>query len=489
MLRQFPDCRYLYVFFRSRTLGYDVYPEDHFLRNFPWQQYGGLWIVDDARFARSDRIDPHTAQVLRGITGEGASHGLNSNGVNSLNIGSFQISSHQPLDGTFHLHQPATHGVSSKHSNSYAPSANVDGLGAECQQSSFGVGNTLGNLSALDFVGMHAHSPIIDAVGMLQRTNLSKLTDVGRRYPGYPTPLSPTLDAKQYFPSPASEAGSNCLSPCLIGSPAARTCALMSADEAQMCGPQGHHVASGCTHSLDARVLNKLVQSPPLTNSKLISASPPIMASPRTAMLKNVASMQAFQRSPHQPVSTTQAVRWTGLPTPPTSPSQSPDRCSSSKLARINTNVASIPIANGMETCSSSPISPHGTMLSYTSNRSVESGLLGVPPLSEEQVAEYRFWRPCGRGKCAFGCGAGREGEWAAARRLFKSAEEVVEEMEEEEDEIESMEEHENFDESWVVERESTVMEKEVRKPRLGTGKLGIDVWQRERERDGVCEV
>lgn len=28
--------------FRSRTLGHDIYPEDHFLRNFPWQQFGGL---------------------------------------------------------------------------------------------------------------------------------------------------------------------------------------------------------------------------------------------------------------------------------------------------------------------------------------------------------------------------------------------------------------------------------------------------------------
>lgn len=55
----------MYAFFRSRTLGYDVYPEDFFLRNFPWQQYGGLWIVNEARFARAEPINALTAQTLR----------------------------------------------------------------------------------------------------------------------------------------------------------------------------------------------------------------------------------------------------------------------------------------------------------------------------------------------------------------------------------------------------------------------------------------
>jgi hypothetical protein len=64
-------------------------------------------------------------------------------------------------------------------------------------------------------------------------------------------------------------------------------------------------------------------------------------------------------------------------------------------------------------------------MLFYTSNRSVDSGLLGVRPLSEPQVAEYRFWRPCGRRICVFGCGGAHVGETAAAKRLFKEAEEV----------------------------------------------------------------
>lgn len=70
-------------------------------------------------------------------------------------------------------------------------------------------------------------------------------------------------------------------------------------------------------------------------------------------------------------------------------------------------------------------------MLKYTSKRGVDSGLLALKPLSEAQVAEYRFWRPCGRRSCAFGCGGESEGENRAARRLFRSAEEVRPEEEE----------------------------------------------------------
>jgi hypothetical protein len=64
-------------------------------------------------------------------------------------------------------------------------------------------------------------------------------------------------------------------------------------------------------------------------------------------------------------------------------------------------------------------------VLAYTSHRPVTSGLLGVRPLSETQVAEYRFWSPCGRRECAFGCGSAREGELAAAKRLFRDVEDV----------------------------------------------------------------
>jgi hypothetical protein len=95
----------------------------------------------------------------------------------------------------------------------------------------------------------------------------------------------------------------------------------------------------------------------------------------------------------------------------------------------------SFAIANGVESESTSPIDPSGTMLFYTSNRSVDSGLLGVDPLSEPQVAEYRFWRPCGRRICALGCGGANLGEAAAAKRLFRQVEEVGTEVKKEQQE------------------------------------------------------
>lgn len=75
----------------------------------------------------------------------------------------------------------------------------------------------------------------------------------------------------------------------------------------------------------------------------------------------------------------------------------------------------------------------------YTANRSVESGLLGVYPLSELQVAEYLFWRPCGRRNCGFGCGSADIGEATAARRLFRDAEDVSLECIEEQNEKNSV--------------------------------------------------
>jgi hypothetical protein len=85
-------------------------------------------------------------------------------------------------------------------------------------------------------------------------------------------------------------------------------------------------------------------------------------------------------------------------------------------------------------------------MLSYTSNRAVDSGLLAVRPLSEAQVAEYRFWRPCGRRACTFGCGEGNAGECAAAKRLFKDEEKVRPEEPEqwEEEEVKVEEDYES---------------------------------------------
>jgi hypothetical protein len=165
-------------------------------------------------------------------------------------------------------------------------------------------------------------------------------------------------------------------------------------------------------------------------------------------MLKKMAGKQAFQSLSHQPSVSPPSFSHPSFqyPSPPSSylgPSPPP----------------AIQIANGLETSAASPLTASGTVLSYTSNRSVDSGLLAVKPLSEAQVAEYRFWRPCGRRACAFGCGGGSEGENRAARRLFRSLEEVREEMREEE----VIDGEVVGDEEGEVERERKMEEESVR--------------------------
>ncbi|KAL5399513.1 hypothetical protein PMIN03_008557 [Paraphaeosphaeria minitans] len=134
-------------------------------------------------------------------------------------------------------------------------------------------------------------------------------------------------------------------------------------------------------------------------------------------MLKNIAGKQALQSLSHQP-----SVSPPSFSHPPFLFRSPPSSYSEPSPP------PAIQIANGFETSTASPLTASGMLLSYTSNRSVDSGLLAVKPLSEAQVAEYRFWRPCGKMACAFGCGSEREGETRAARRLFRSLEEIREE-------------------------------------------------------------
>ncbi|KAI4654607.1 uncharacterized protein J4E79_008481 [Alternaria viburni] len=260
VLRQFPECRFVYVFFRARTLGYDVYPEDYFLRNFPWQQYGGLWSCDDARAATPRAMSPAMGLIDKVLLGP-----------------------QQMRNG--------------------------------CRTPS-------------------ASSQVI--------TGLAS------------PPASP----------------SRCVSP--------RTTMLK-----KFAGEQGYQDLSPKSMQ-DLRL--ELEVHPSARNHNAYPASPPL-------------SIRSFSSASHRQ---------------PASPS--------------------FAIANGVESEATSPIDPSGTMLFYTSNRSVDSGLLGVCPLSEPQVAEYRFWRPCGRRICGFGCGGANVGEAAAAKRLFRQAEEVIPEMEDEVD-------------------------------------------------------
>lgn len=415
MLRQFPDCSYVYAFFRARTLGYDVYPEDYFLRNFPWQQYGGLWVVDEARFARAEPINALTAQALRRTTGVGAS-------TQTIDIGSpisyftSSSSSHQPIT-------PADPKSNKWSQPSVVPAFDGSGSGLR-------TGLDHGNIQ-----------PVLNMGGLsaaLSRPELTLLTDLSRKYPGFPSPLSPTLSAKELYPTPTSIAGSRETLP-QLQLRSTRSVSPMSVDGSNMCGPSTRCVSHGYEHyaeqmGLIDSVLAKdssrcQVRSPPrapsMTSAGAISpVSPQRAISPRAGMLRNMATKQAL-RGMHSPAS---------APTPRQDSVHghdgSPLMLCSPRLCHNRAThpvFPSIQIANGTEIETGSPISPTGTMLSYTSNRAVESGLLAMPALSEPQVAEYRFWVPCGRRVCAFGCGGAHEGENAAAKRLFRGEESVVE--------------------------------------------------------------
>jgi hypothetical protein len=379
----------VYAFFRSRTLGYDVYPEDYFLPNFPWQQYGGLWICDDARFARSDPMNALTAQALRRITGEGASPNISSD--NSPNSAFTASGFHHMPTANTHIRDGACNQLPP-----YIPS--YDGSVGEY------VSPPQSNGSSPIF-NMGGFSTALPQPGSTQ-PNLSLLTEVGRKYPGFPTPLSPTPSAKESYPSPACATASRTGIPRLL-SPAFRSVSPMSIDGSEMCGPSRRCYSHGYSHYASSMgFIDSVIAQDKACPSNLRSPSPSPSSpqssfSPKSSMSKNM-----FANQIHYPgLALTTNSNYTTLsystsPTSPTSPT--------------------IIIANGTETSTPSPLSPTGTILSYTSSRPPSSGLLGIRPLSEPDVAEYRFWSPCGRRGCAFGCSSVGEGEREAAKRLFR---------------------------------------------------------------------
>lgn len=291
------------------------------------------------------------------------------------------------------------------------------------------------------------------------RPNLTLLTDVSRRYPGFPTPLSPTLIAKELFPTPISDSGSSAVH-FRAQSPAVRSVGPMSLDGSDMCGPSTRCMSHSYEHfaeqmgNIDSVLARgssmSQLRSPSRARStaSMSPTSPQRALSPRAGMLRNMATRQAL-RDMHGAGTCPQLL----VPTSPmtrnvhrdsllsyNSPasafgSQSvPSLSPRPTLGRAAAPPPSIQIANGTEAEVKSPISPTGTLLSYISNRTIDSGLLAVPALSEPQVAEYRFWVPCGQRVCAFGCGGAHEGENAAAKRLFRGAENVNEQNMEDED-------------------------------------------------------
>jgi hypothetical protein len=425
VLRQFPDCRFVYVLFRSRTLGYDVYPEDYFLRTFPWQQYGGLWVVDEARFARAVSMDTLTAQTLRHITGEGASPHT-SYSDSPIN----PISPTSPTTDSSFYQLPTTNdhmrGIARSRFPSFLHSfdSSINSFPTSTQDGGSGTPSEVG-------------SPIFAPPQLAAaKPQLTLLTDVGRRYPGFPTPLSPTLSAKDLFPSPASDGGSWVGSPRAMN-PAISTLSATSLDGSEMRGPsfrcsshgyENHAVRMGLIDSILAQPITDYgLATPPPTPP--FSPTSPI--SPRTAMFESRLGRKlhgpAAPLAPglqYHPSTVNVPGTFANAHTHPMETVYPQSLNCSSPLA------PAIQIANGTEAELGSPLSASGTMLSYTSNRTVDSGLLAVPPLSEPRVAEYRFWIPCGRRICAFGCGVAHEGEVAASKRLFKEIEEVKEQAE-----------------------------------------------------------
>ncbi|KAL6708231.1 hypothetical protein ACN47E_003415 [Coniothyrium glycines] len=302
VLRQFPDCRYVYAFFRSRTLGFDVYPEDYFVRNFPWQDYGGLWICDDARFARAESVKPLIAQHLRRITGEGAS-----------SRSSYSDSSISPFTNDFFHHLP-TEDV-------------LMHIGGRTRLSSF-VSSLDGSPNSLTNPAQIGSSGPICNMGSLSTTlpqpsdvkpKLSLLTDIGRRYPGYPSPMSPTQAAKATFPSPAWETASDAVTP-RVFSPEMRVHSPMSVGSSDMYRPSHRYKSQGLEQyasqiNLIDSVLatNSRYDSPQPSRSGSISSrstqsplsptSPSRCTSPRAAMLRNMVNKHALHGLSHQPMS------------------------------------------------------------------------------------------------------------------------------------------------------------------------------------------
>ncbi|KAF2999215.1 hypothetical protein E8E13_001085 [Curvularia kusanoi] len=223
------------------------------------------------------------------------------------------------------------------------------------------------------------------------------------------------------------------------------------------------------------------------------SASTQQALSPRVSMLRHTTTQQAFRDSFGPDVAATSKpervfdackMRRDSFISPISMRSQSVHSSSprSYQQQAASPALPCIQIANGTEFETESPISPTGTMLSYASNRAVDSGLLAVPALSEPQVAEYRFWVPCGRRVCGFGCGGVQEGESAAAKRLFREVESVTEQQDESEENVHQGED-DQFDQTAPV-----VAEEQARYNCPSTSfTKPIDEWRRflvNKERD-----
>lgn len=235
----------------------------------------------------------------------------------------------------------------------------------------------------------HEIGPVLSLTGMNPLAQ-SLPTPHRRKWQGYPSPVSPTPSARNLYPTPPSDKH--------YGSPRSH----MSSDDSVVCG-FSHRRFSHNNQGFDIDRPPSHVYHPSLSTSIHIPISPlssddplsPI--SPKTAMLRAMYQKQVFESLTHNP--TTHGPRWG-----PAASTHTADKCGNSNSSQ----------------------SPAGTMMSYyTSERGMVDSLLAVKPLSEAQVAEYRFWQACGRRSCPFGCGESQEGEASARERLFRDVEEV----------------------------------------------------------------
>jgi hypothetical protein len=418
-----------------------------------------------------------TAQALRRITGEGSSPGSSmfnsSSGSGSYSSGPWHQYTAPSLPGS-HSDRGMRSAASSRVPSSMS---SFDGSMGGIVPASM---STSGHLNPVfDMEGKRSGLHPL-ATYKAQVPHLSLTAELGRRFPGYPGPLSPTGDAKVWYPSPASKCGSGIATP-RVGIPAQiapQGESPMSIDGSSMCGPSrrcashGHEVfmnvcgsnasdgghpkptgteADSC-YSFTSEGKSGALHSPysrtAPSASSISPISPPRAVSPRTVMLKNMVGKQALQNMSHSPLMFSPKAQhhtWTCTNDLLTNLADALDKLNTHAYTPSSLPPRSIQIENGTETLIYSSSSGTGTMLSYTSNRAVDSGLLAVRPLSEAQVAEYRFWRPCGRRACTFGCGEGNAGECAAAKRLFKDEEKVKPEEPErwEEEELKLEEEYE----------------------------------------------
>lgn len=191
------------------------------------------------------------AQALRQITSEGTLPCSNVlNHTNSF----FTVPGH---DGSYHQLPPPAH-YSSDVKDKYQVSQSSSILSFDRGSSSL-IGGTLHRGGAdldsvLDIVGMHMDGFERGSTPtQLQQSKLSLLTDVGRRYPGYPSALSPTFDAKQLYPSPDSETASGFATP-RIASPSMEPVTSLNVARSMVIDSRGvsghlHELSVGDAHS------------------------------------------------------------------------------------------------------------------------------------------------------------------------------------------------------------------------------------------------